>query len=157
MSHSAVVQALKNKLTELYKERNPENLSKIDYLLKKYEGQPMLLYQSVCSKYKIEQEQLTRKVKEWDAATGKNTSQIICNTTGELLETNEEDAEEDEYDPFTTNPDANRDKLTEEAMKKIDCYLLGVTESNLFSYPRDEGAAEPELKKVQAVDSMGEL
>ena len=35
-------------------------------------------------------EQLVKKIKEWDAATGKNQAQIICTTTGEVLETLDE-------------------------------------------------------------------
>ncbi|CAD7927543.1 unnamed protein product [Amoebophrya sp. A120] len=161
MSRQATVQALKNKLTELYREHNPEKVKDIEYLLKKYENNENLLYNSVCQKYEIPADPLTRKVKEWDAATGKNNCQIICNTTGEVLETIDEDgdAEEDEYDPFSENPSQDKDKITEQVIKDIDCALLGEKESNMFSIPKDDAPMEEEtkLKKVTAVDSMGEL
>ncbi|CAD7927830.1 unnamed protein product [Amoebophrya sp. A25] len=157
MSKIATVQALKNKLKELYSQHNPENVGKIDYLLQKYDGNEQLLYTSVCTKYSISPLPLTRKVKEWDAATGKNQVQIICETTGELLETLEEEEDEEEYDPFSTAPSgADKDRLTEDVIKQIDCHLLGVIHSNMFVYPDDQ-EAEEQLQKVTAVDSMGEL
>lgn len=52
-SKQATVTALKNKLTELYQEHNPENVEKIDYFLGKYKDQEHLLYESVCKKYNL--------------------------------------------------------------------------------------------------------
>ena len=52
-SKTAYVQALKNKLSEVYSEHNPANVSKIDYFMDKYKDQEHLLYESVCKKYKL--------------------------------------------------------------------------------------------------------
>ena len=48
------VAALRNKLTQIYEEHKPDGIPKIEYLLKKYEGEETVLYKSVCSKYDIE-------------------------------------------------------------------------------------------------------
>ena len=70
---------------------------------------------------------------------------------------NKQEEDDDEYDPFNTAPAADKDRLTEEVVKQIDCHLLGVTESNMFHFPQDEEEAPAQLQSVQALDSMGEL
>ena len=52
-SRTSTVTALKNRLTQIYEEYKPEQIPKIDYLLKKYENEEQLLYKSVCEKYDL--------------------------------------------------------------------------------------------------------
>merc|ERR1712226_1778099 len=102
----------------------------------------MLLYESVCNKYNIplnivELRKNTKKLKEWDPATGKTHITIVDTQTGETLAQMEEQEDEDEYDPFATGPEGASSKGVEDEgkLKKIDCALLGISVSTLFEYP----------------------
>jgi len=44
----------KTLLSAIYADHNPEKITNIEYLLQKYAGQEEYLYQSVCSKYKVD-------------------------------------------------------------------------------------------------------
>eukprot|EP00396_MALV-II-16_sp_LP-1_P000328 gene328-262_t len=136
------VAALKNKLKELYEEYNAANVDKIEYLLGKYVGQEELLYASVCKKYSLDEDPLTTTVKQWDAATGKNSVQIICTTSGDVLDQVEEaEDNEDEYDPFDTAGTSTEQKAAGAGdLEEIDKYLLGETVSDLFKYPGENNA-----------------
>lgn len=164
------------KLKAIYGIHNPDNVEKVDYLLQKYKAQEDYLYQSVCTKYCVDPDNLEeslglekgsldvdeepdtsaepakpqekRTVMEWDSAKGamvalevevdgitgiteeealqkevheailkseqdsgadtrvSDTSNLPSNSSvgGIGLPSEDEDADDDEYDPFTTAP-----------------------------------------------------
>ncbi|CAD7968082.1 unnamed protein product, partial [Amoebophrya sp. A120] len=67
------------KMTEIYEKHNPEKLSKIPDLLKKYEADPMKIYAKLCDTYKVPVEDLRRELDDWQKLN--SGFQLVSSTT----------------------------------------------------------------------------
>lgn len=95
------------RLVAIYRAHNPANISKVEYLLKKYQGHEEFLYQSVCTKYNVDPdkfalqtvpaEMLATQQKAHQQASGTTHRQVMAwdPSSGKMVATTVEMDEEE--------------------------------------------------------------